>query len=121
MDQERARCRSENRHAQSARDRWRCARHRGLSVHAQMIGPRSALTCLALCGLIAADLSVRRIDRHGTRVGGLIRPRPYLNMPPAAGGPIPRLVSQTGVFRDTRTLTVDDALLPYDIIASFWS
>jgi uncharacterized repeat protein (TIGR03806 family) len=42
-------------------------------------------------------------------------------MPPRADGDIPLLLSQTGAFRDTATLTASDALIPYDLIVPFWS
>jgi uncharacterized repeat protein (TIGR03806 family) len=47
--------------------------------------------------------------------------RPYLQMPPRADGDIPRLLSQTGAFRDTAQLTPSDALIPYELIVPFWS
>jgi uncharacterized repeat protein (TIGR03806 family) len=45
----------------------------------------------------------------------------YLFMPPRADGAFPRLLSQTGAFKDTPDLTPDDALIPYDLIVPFWS
>ncbi|HXT12524.1 MAG TPA: chitobiase/beta-hexosaminidase C-terminal domain-containing protein [Candidatus Angelobacter sp.] len=42
-------------------------------------------------------------------------------MPARASGPIPRLLSQTGAFKDTPNLVPSDALIPYDVIVSFWS
>lgn len=48
-------------------------------------------------------------------------PRAYLNMPQTAGGRMPQLLSQTGVFRDTRHLIVNDGLIPYDLVVAFWS
>jgi len=33
----------------------------------------------------------------------------------------PRLLSQTGAFKDLQTLEVEDGFLPYDMIDSFWS
>ena len=48
-------------------------------------------------------------------------PKPYLQMPPRADGDLPRLISQTGVFKDAASLTPDDPLIPYDLIVSFWS
>jgi len=44
-----------------------------------------------------------------------------LQMPARASGPIPRLLSQTGAFKDTPNLVPSDALIPYDVIVSFWS
>jgi uncharacterized repeat protein (TIGR03806 family) len=46
---------------------------------------------------------------------------PYLQMPKTATGEFPRLLSQTGAFADTRTLTPSDALIPYDLNVAFWS
>ena len=48
-------------------------------------------------------------------------PKPYLQMPPRADGGLPRLISQTGVFKDAASLAPDDQLIPYDLIVSFWS
>ena len=47
--------------------------------------------------------------------------RPYLLMPWLGGAPLPPLLSQTGVFKDVRTMAVNDGLIPYDIIIPFWS
>jgi uncharacterized repeat protein (TIGR03806 family) len=47
--------------------------------------------------------------------------RPYLNMPARADGKIPLLLSQTGVFTDTRHRIPSKALIPYDLIVAFWS
>ena len=47
--------------------------------------------------------------------------KPYLQMPERASGAIPRLLSQSGAFKDTPGLVPDDALIPYDLIVSFWS
>lgn len=48
-------------------------------------------------------------------------PKPYLRMPPDAAGKIPALLSQTGIFKDTRNLVVADGLIPYDLVVAFWS
>ena len=47
--------------------------------------------------------------------------KPYLQMPENENGPIPKLLSQTGAFQDLRSLTPSSALLPYELIAPFWS
>jgi uncharacterized repeat protein (TIGR03806 family) len=49
------------------------------------------------------------------------RPRAFLNMPERADGVMPRLLSQTGAFADTRGFTPNATLIPYDIIVPFWS
>lgn len=46
---------------------------------------------------------------------------PYLRMPPHAGGELPKLLSQTGVFSDTARLIPSPGLIPYDLIVPFWS
>jgi uncharacterized repeat protein (TIGR03806 family) len=48
-------------------------------------------------------------------------PKPYLQMPRDAAGKVPALLSQTGIFRDTRNLVVADGLIPYDLVLAFWS
>ena len=45
----------------------------------------------------------------------------FLQMPPAADGALPRLLSQTGTFLDTTNLVPEGFLIPYDLIVSFWS
>jgi len=42
-------------------------------------------------------------------------------MPSEANGPMPKLLSQTGVFKDARALTTADSLIPYDLNVPFWS
>jgi uncharacterized repeat protein (TIGR03806 family) len=55
--------------------------------------------------------------------GGESRPkaRAFLQMPERPDGVLPRLLSQTGAFADTRSLAPDAALIPYDLIVPFWS
>jgi uncharacterized repeat protein (TIGR03806 family) len=48
-------------------------------------------------------------------------PRAYLRMPDSATGKVPQRLSQTGVYRDVRTLTVNRGLIPYELILPFWS
>jgi uncharacterized repeat protein (TIGR03806 family) len=45
----------------------------------------------------------------------------FLQMPERADGAIPRLLSQTGAFKNISDLAPDDALIPYDLIVPFWS
>ena len=47
--------------------------------------------------------------------------QPFLQMPARADGALPRLLSQTGAFRDPAQLTPAPALIPYDLIVPFWS
>jgi uncharacterized repeat protein (TIGR03806 family) len=55
--------------------------------------------------------------------GGESRPKTkaFLQMPARGDGVLPRLLSQTGAFADTRNLVPDPALIPYDLIVPFWS
>jgi uncharacterized repeat protein (TIGR03806 family) len=46
---------------------------------------------------------------------------PYLRMPARPDGPIPKLLSQTGAFKDAAHLVPSDELIPYDLIIPFWS
>jgi uncharacterized repeat protein (TIGR03806 family) len=50
-----------------------------------------------------------------------VAPRPFLLMPQAPDGKSPALLSQTGVFKDTRDLVPADGLIPYDLVVAFWS
>src|SRR5258707_1570573 len=50
-----------------------------------------------------------------------IATQPYLGMPPQAGGQLPPLLSQTGVFKDTANRIPNPGLIPYDINVAFWS
>ena len=45
----------------------------------------------------------------------------FLNMPAGAGGPLPLLLSQTGVFTNTPGMNPAGALLPYSVNVPLWS
>lgn len=45
----------------------------------------------------------------------------YLSMPAQPDGVFPRLLSQTGAFKDTHNLVTGDGLVPYEVIVPFWS
>jgi uncharacterized repeat protein (TIGR03806 family) len=47
--------------------------------------------------------------------------KPFLQMPERANGTIPKLLSQTGAFKDVRDFLPADELIPYDLIVPFWS
>lgn len=47
--------------------------------------------------------------------------KPYLLMPENEKGSMPSLLSQTGAFRDTHSLTPVGGLIPYSLNVSFWS
>jgi uncharacterized repeat protein (TIGR03806 family) len=44
-----------------------------------------------------------------------------LHMPPNTDGAIPKLLSQTGAFRDVINLEPEEFLVPYDLNVPFWS
>jgi uncharacterized repeat protein (TIGR03806 family) len=44
-----------------------------------------------------------------------------LHMPPNTNGAIPKLLSQTGAFRNVINLEPDEFLVPYDLNVPFWS
>jgi len=50
-----------------------------------------------------------------------IATKPYLGMPSEADGPVPLLLSQTGVFSDTSKRIASPGLIPYDLNVAFWS
>jgi uncharacterized repeat protein (TIGR03806 family) len=45
----------------------------------------------------------------------------YLLMPEHDDSALPKLLSQTGAFKDVRQMTPSDGLIPYDLIVPFWS
>jgi uncharacterized repeat protein (TIGR03806 family) len=84
----------------------------------------SSLLAAAFAPLHAAPTATASEARYGLdqRVAApRVAAHPYLRMPATAEGKIPRLLSQTGAFKDTRNLVPSDALIPYDLIVSFWS
>jgi uncharacterized repeat protein (TIGR03806 family) len=54
-------------------------------------------------------------------LGSRTAPKPYLLLPTSAAGKFPALLSQTGVFTDTRNLVPSAGLIPYDLVLAFWS
>ena len=50
-----------------------------------------------------------------------VETHPYLRMPATPTGSVPKLLSQTGAFKDVRHLVPSDGLIPYDLIVPFWS
>src|SRR6187399_1217977 len=46
---------------------------------------------------------------------------PQLSLPERADEPMPRLLSQTGAFKDARKLIPADGLRSYELNVSFWS
>jgi uncharacterized repeat protein (TIGR03806 family) len=84
---------------------------------------KHSFASLLFMALAASVCPARSATSAAQRLG--LAPRsqaaPFLNMPARAEGALPRLLSQTGAFKDVRTLTPADALIPYDIVVPFWS
>src|SRR5580704_16401850 len=90
------------------------------AVH--VTGWTSGLTAAAvMLTLFAALLLVCGVRNASAAPAPRVVPKPYLLMPHTADGKIPALLSQTGVFKDTRNLVPSDGLIPYDLVVSFWS
>jgi len=64
-------------------------------------------------GTLAAAVKYQIAERKWTAV--------QLNLPANTNGVIPKLLSQTGAFRDVANLVPEDYLLPYDVNVPFWS
>jgi len=81
------------------------------------------LVVIALLASGAALLSCSTARKSPATYGLNSRPpaKAYLQMPERASGPIPQRLSQTGAFKDAPGLAPDGALIPYDLIVSFWS
>jgi uncharacterized repeat protein (TIGR03806 family) len=73
--------------------------------------------------LAIANIGHTRTSAPSTDYGLASRtaPKPYLLLPSSAAGKLPTLLSQTGVFKDTRNLVPSDGLIPYDLVLAFWS
>jgi uncharacterized repeat protein (TIGR03806 family) len=78
---------------------------------------------LASTALLLCALQVARAESASAPYGldSRAAPKPYLLMPHTADGKIPALLSQTGVFKDTRNLVPSDGLIPYELVLPFWS
>src|SRR5580698_926036 len=72
--------------------------------------------CLALLAMLA---SCARTAPYG--LASRLETAPYLRMPSLAGGKMPVLLSQTGVFSDTAKRIPSPGLIPYDLNVAFWS
>ena len=71
-----------------------------------------------------ACISAVGAENEAARNGGQnTRPvaKAYLSMPALESGEIPRLLSQTGCFENTRDLKPGQGLIPYDLNVTFWS
>jgi len=80
-----------------------------------------AIGALALLGIAAIGEAAPKAKAPPYGLDKRVVPDPYLRMPQDISGALPKLLSQTGAFKDTRTLTPADGLIPYEIRVPFWS
>jgi len=75
---------------------------------------------IVLSWLIAASISAGESQKP---FGLPSRPesKSFLQMPPRANGAIPRLLSQTGAFKNVRDFLPAEDLIPYELVVPFWS
>ena len=85
------------------------------SLHGAILAAALFLLAASGSGLAAEDA------RRTCGLGARAQTRPYLLLPDRAEGILPRRLSQTGAFKDTRRLVPDGALIPYDLNVAFWS
>jgi uncharacterized repeat protein (TIGR03806 family) len=76
--------------------------------------------------LMALALGVTRLAHatppaHAYGIASRHAPHAWLHMPSRADGPIPKRLSQTGAFADTRDLIPAAGLIPYQLVVPFWS
>ena len=83
------------------------------------IADRLTILILAMAALSTAAPPVRAAEAYGMQTR--IVPRAWLNMPQRSDGVLPKLLSKTGAFADTRRLIPAPGLIPYDLVVSFWS
>ncbi|MEI9863849.1 MAG: hypothetical protein WDN00_04725 [Limisphaerales bacterium] len=78
---------------------------------------------IAVAFLFFTQSSLFAAGENSNAYGIKSRPdsKPYLLMPDRADGSLPRLLSQTGAFKETTNLGPSTVLIPYDLIVPFWS
>jgi uncharacterized repeat protein (TIGR03806 family) len=84
---------------------------------------RNAFIATAVSSCLAAQSAWGGTEKSPAPYGLASRPpaKAWLQMPSRADGVFPRLLSQTGAFKNTPALIPEDALIPYDLIVAFWS
>src|SRR5262245_55279930 len=91
-----------------------------MTLSRQLGSPRligALFVCLFI--VLAAHARANVVEPYG--LGTRTPSQPCVHMPEHADGHLPRLLSQTGAFKDTRSLAPDASLIPYDLNVSFWS
>ena len=93
------------------------------SVNPKERTSKNFFSALIVAASLAFSTSLLAVEKHSAAYGLNSRPlaRAYLQMPDHADGQLPRLLSQTGAFKDTGALTISDHLIPYDLNVAFWS
>jgi len=84
-------------------------------------GLRYAWVLLASLSTLAPLASHSDSTGQPYAIASRIEAHPYLRMPARPDGSVPKLLSQTGAFKDTSHLVPSDELIPYDLIVPFWS
>ncbi len=82
---------------------------------------RAAVVVRALFALMAVVPMSRADTSAPYGIQGYVAPLPWLQMPHDITGRLPPLLSQTGAFKDVRTMSPASGLIPYDLIVPFWS
>jgi uncharacterized repeat protein (TIGR03806 family) len=80
-----------------------------------------ALAILLLIGSTVFELKGNAKPAPAYGLEARLPTKAYLEMPETDQGTPPRLLSQTGAFKNTRDLTPVDSLIPYDINVAFYS
>ena len=86
----------------------------------QRVRRKFVFRLLLLAAVIEGCAGIQR-NQHPYGLDTRVVPQPFLRMPHGADGTMPLLLSQTGAFKNTRSLTPSDGLIPYEIRAPFWS
>ncbi len=81
----------------------------------------AALAVLLSCGEATRAASAPMDAPPLAAAAALPPAEPLLNLPTYAQEAMPRLLSETGVFSDTATLTPVAGLLPYEVNAALWT
>ena len=94
-----------------------------LRVRVSRSGPNGVLATSVIIAVSVALFSCATGKKSPAPYGLTARPTapPFLQMPARSDGTFPRLLSQTGAFRDTPRIAPDAALIPYDLVVPFWS
>jgi uncharacterized repeat protein (TIGR03806 family) len=82
---------------------------------------RTGLFIALACGIVPFVCAASAAARTPYGLTSRVAPQPFLHMPDRVGADVPVLLSQTGAFADTRSLTAAAGLIPYELVVAFWS